>query len=39
MRKPKALNIFIVAEQFRCAGKLAHLIPDLAATHPAKNAA
>jgi HEPN domain-containing protein len=32
---PKPLDLFIVAEQFRAAGKLAALIPHLATTHPA----
>jgi hypothetical protein len=32
MPNAKAINLFIVAEQFRVAGKLASLIPTLAAT-------
>jgi hypothetical protein len=33
--KAKALDLFVVAEQFRSAGKLAVLMPHLASTHPA----
>jgi hypothetical protein len=32
--KPEPLDIFIVAEQFRYAGKFATLIPELAAANP-----
>src|SRR5258708_5513622 len=34
MPKPKALNIFVVAEQFRLASKLATLAPRMVNTYP-----
>ncbi len=34
MKQPKALNIFVVAEQFRFAAKLATAIPRMAAGNP-----